>query len=293
MDRSASDLEFIPRSESMNRTGRFRVRRPAPASPRAGHATLLLTALILALATTAVTAPPAGAQGLRTIVLDPGHGGSETGAIGPSGVMEKDVALDIAVRLRDLIRARLGIMVFLTREADVDRTLEERTALANNRSADVFLSIHANSYRGRGVRGAETFFLSDRATDERARQVAALENRGSGPDDTAGADPGLELLLWDMAQTAHLRDSSALAEMVQRRLNRLADTGDRGIKQAPFRVLKGANMPAALVEVGFLSNPDEEARLADPGYRQRVAEELFQSLEEFRQRQDRLTGGSR
>ncbi len=231
-------------------------------------------------------------QGLRTIVIDPGHGGSELGATAPNGVTEKDIALDIAQRLRDLIRERLGLQVHLTRESDYDVALESRTEKANNLQADLFISIHANSYRGRGVRGAETYFLSDKATDDDARRVAALENDALGLESSAQGDTGLQLLLWDMAQTLHLRESSVLAEAIQTELNRLAGTGNRGIKQAPFRVLRGADMPAVLVEVGFLSNPAEAELLADPRYRQRIATALFNSLEQYRRRQDRIAGGT-
>ena len=228
----------------------------------------------------------------RTIVIDPGHGGSEIGAVGPTGVTEKAVALDIAQRLHDLIEERLGLDARLTRESDVDRDLEQRTAFANNLKANVFVSIHTNAYRGKGVHGAETFFLSAEATDDDARRVAALENDALGLQGPASGDSDLQMLLWDMAQTKHLFESSVLAEMIQVRLNRLAGTTDRGVKQAPFRVLKGANMPSVLVEVGFLSNPDEELLLADPQYRQRIAEQLYESLNQYRRRQAQLIGGS-
>ena len=141
------------------------------------------------------------------------------------------------------------------------------------------------------MRGAETFFLSDRATDDDARRLAAFENNALDLQGPASGDSDLQMLLWDMAQTTHLRESSVLAEMIQSNFNTLGGTTDRGIKQAPFVVLKGANMPAVLVEVGFLSNPDEERQLADPAYRQRVADMLFQSLNRYRQRAASLTGG--
>jgi len=227
----------------------------------------------------------------RTIVIDPGHGGQEVGAVGPSGLTEKALTLDIAERLSDLIVQRLGLDVRLTRDRDLYKALEERTAFANNLKADVFISIHANSYRGRGVRGAETFFLSDRATDDDARRVAAIENNALELQGPASGDDDLQMLLWDMAQTAHLQESAVLAEMIQANLNSLGGTTDRGIKQAPFRVLKGANMPAVLVEVGFLSNPDEERMLADPAYRQQIADVLFRSLSDYRRRQAMLLGG--
>jgi N-acetylmuramoyl-L-alanine amidase len=214
------------------------------------------------------------------------------GAVGPSGLTEKDLVLDIANRLSDLIVQRLGLEVRLTRDGDIDKTLEDRTAFANNLKADVFVSIHANSYRGRGVHGAETFFLSNQATDDDARRVALIENDALELQGPAAGDDELQMLLWDMAQTAHLQESGVLAEMIQRNLNSLGGTTDRGIKQAPFRVLRGANMPAVLVEVGFLSNAEDERMLADPAHRQRIADMLFRSLSEYRRRQAMLLGGS-
>lgn len=243
-------------------------------------------------AAAATVEQPARPQGgFRTVVIDPGHGGSEIGAVGPSGITEKEIVLDIAHRLSDLIVERLGLDVRLTRDGDIDKPKDERTAFANNLRADVFISIHANSYRGQGVHGAETFFLSDRATDDNARRLAAVENNALQLQGPASGDDGLQMLLWDMAQTAHLQESAVLAEMIQSNLNRLGGTSDRGIKQAPFIVLKGANMPAVLVEVGFLSNPEEERMLADPAHRQRLADALFASLSEYRRRQAMLLGG--
>lgn len=230
-------------------------------------------------------------QGFRTVVIDPGHGGAEVGAVGATGLMEKNVVLDISKRLGQLLEEQLGLQVYLTRDQDIYKEKEDRTALANNVKANVFLSIHANSYRGRGVHGAETFFLSNQATDDDARRLAAIENNVMGLEGPTGSDSNLQMLLWDMAQTRHLRESSVLAEMVQSNMNSLGGTTDRGIKQAPFVVLKGANMPAVLVEVGFLSNPEEERLLADAAYRQQVANMLFQSLNRYRQRHASLIGG--
>ena len=129
------------------------------------------------------------------------------------------------------------------------------------------------------------------ATNDDARRLAAIENNAMGLEGPTGSDSNLQMLLWDMAQTTHLRESSVLAEMVQSNMNSLGGTTDRGIKQAPFVVLKGANMPAVLVEVGFLSNPEEERLLADAAYRQQVANMLFQSLNRYRQRHASLIGG--
>ncbi len=255
-------------------------------------AAIVATAMTIAAASATPSSRPAPQDGFRTVVIDPGHGGSEIGAVGPSGLTEKFLVLDIANRLESMLKERLGLEVRLTRDADIDKSLEERTAFANNLKADAFISIHANSYRGRSVSGAETFFLSDRATDDEALRLAAIENDSLELQGPASGSDDLQMLLWDMAQTAHLQESSVLAEMIQSQLNTLAGGTDRGIKQAPFRVLKGANMPAVLVEVGFLSNPDEERRLANPAYRQSIAEMLFDSLNRYRRRQASLMGGA-
>lgn len=235
------------------------------------------------------------ARRVYTVALDPGHGGTDIGAIGAGGLEEKQVVLDITRRLRDLIQARLGLQVILTRERDVDVPHDRRTEIANNFKADVFISIHANAWRGSSAHGAETFFLSDRATDESARRTAGAENTtpgggGQGGAQGAGSDPTLQLLLWDMAQTLHLRESEAFADIVQDELNQLSGVRNRGVKQAPFLVLMGATMPAILVEVGFMSNSDDAARLSTPAYRQQIAEAIYLSLTRFRQRQAVLTG---
>lgn len=250
-----------------------------------------ITAIVILTFATSAANVGSQQQGFRTVVIDPGHGGSEVGAVGTTGLVEKDVVLDISKRLGQLLEEQLGLQVYLTRDQDIYKEKEDRTALANNVKANVFLSIHANSYRGRGVHGPETFFLSDRASDDDARRLAAIENDTMEFKGPTGGDSDLEMLLWDMAQTRHLRESSVLAEMIQSNLNLLGGITDRGIKQAPFVVLKGANMPAVLVEVGFLSNPDEERLLADAAYRQRVADMLFQSLNRYRQRHASLIGG--
>lgn len=243
--------------------------------------------------TTEATSEMSAPQGLRTVVIDPGHGGSAIGA--QSGnVFEKDIALDVAMRLRDLILRRMGLQVVLTRDADVDVPLDERTEKANYWKADLFVSIHANAYRAGEIRGPETYFLSDRASDARSRAVAESENGpASSTDDPEldpSRDPSLQFILWDLAQAAHLRESSVLAEMIQSGLNDLWEIGDRGVKQAPFRVLKGATMPAVLVEIGYLSNPSDADRLLDPAFRERLAESLYGSISLFRERYAALIG---
>ncbi len=235
---------------------------------------------------------PVVREGLRSIVIDPGHGGQATGTIAANGLQEKAVTLDIAIRLRELVYRRLGLQVQLTRDRDLDLENVSRTEKANNWGADLFISIHANGFRQTGVRGPETYFLSASASDAEAREAALREN---GPDDelsTAGAapEPGIEFILWDLAQTQHLRESSLFAEGLQASLNDLWRIPDRGVKQAPFTVLRGATMPAVLVEVGYLSNPEDAAMLADPDVRQRIAEALFRGISAFREQYAVLAG---
>lgn len=215
------------------------------------------------------------------IVLDAGHGGEEKGALGPSGLTEKDVTLDVAQRLRTRMESD-GVRVVLTRNRDETLPLAERTALANHHQADLFVSIHVNASRRQDAKGAETYYLSYKATDAESEALAILENAadGLGGQPLPGAD--LDLVLWDMAQAAHLRGSSRLAEMVQGELNSLLSLRNRGVKQAPFRVLMGANMPAILIEVGFITNPDEEEKLRSPAYRESLAQAISQSIERFR-----------
>jgi N-acetylmuramoyl-L-alanine amidase len=212
-------------------------------------------------------------------VIDPGHGGDDTGAVAPSGMMEKDLVLDVARLLAQKLRAR-GHTVRLTREGDDSRALTDRTALANRLGAKVFVSLHANATTVSAVRGAETYYMSldETSTDEDAAATADLENR---PAAEGGQRSALDLILWDLAQAEVLNESAALALRVQRRLNVTLDLRDRGVKQAPFVVLTGATMPAILIEVGFLSNPNEAVRLASNAHQQRLAEAIAGGIDDF------------
>lgn len=227
----------------------------------------------------------------KIIVIDPGHGGVETGAIGPTGLREKEVALDLARRLQRRLQRDHNLTVVLTRDEDRLIGLDERTAIANYNRADLFLSIHLNASPRSTATGAETYFLSNDATDDDARTLAALENGAAGvrldPVDKA-PDHNLDLVLWDLAQNQYLAESSLLAERVQWHLNALTGTRNRGVRQAPFRVLMGATMPAVLVEVGFVSNIEEEERFRSMEYRSRVAEAIEAAVLEFLHELDRL-----
>jgi N-acetylmuramoyl-L-alanine amidase len=228
--------------------------------------------------------PSAPREASTIIVIDPGHGGTEQGAMGPAGLIEKDVTLAIARRLRrDLERNNPSVQVVLTRDEDRLVGLDERTAIANHNRADLFLSIHLNASPRSTARGAETYYLSTDPTDQEARMLAELENDPAvrkRPHERV-ADGSLDLVLWDLAQNQYVAESGALAESIQDHLNRLTGTRDRGVRQAPFRVLMGAMMPAVLVEVGFISNEEDETLLASPTYRMQIVRALSAAVEEF------------
>jgi N-acetylmuramoyl-L-alanine amidase len=227
----------------------------------------------------APAAPPD--EGVRTIVIDPGHGGAEVGARGPGGTLEKDVALAVARKLRaELVNAR-GLQVFLTRDRDGEVPLDERTATANNYKADLFVSIHANASRARGARGSEVYFLSYQASDDDSRRMAQAEGAAE-PLARAAGSSDLALILWDMAQAEHLQESSTLASRLQEELAVVTGSEGRGVKQAPFRVLVGAGMPAALVEIAFISNPEEEKLLGSDAYQAKIAAALARGIERYR-----------
>jgi N-acetylmuramoyl-L-alanine amidase len=234
--------------------------------------------------TAAVPPPVAPPKAAFTIVIDPGHGGDEEGAHGPAGLREKDVTLDIARRLRDRLQHDAGTAVILTREDDRKVPLDDRTAIANHARADLFVSIHANSSRRDSAHGSETYFLSYQATDDEARNVAAVENNPVQLDQGVPGQQSLEMVLWDLAQSAYLKESSDLAEMIQSRLNETLGVRNRGIKQAPFRVLMGATMPAVLVEVAFISSPEEEKGLREPAFKDRIADAVADSVRRFREK---------
>jgi len=232
--------------------------------------------------TAPAAAVPAKAQ--PVIVIDPGHGGVEPGAIGPSGLQEKDLTLDLARRLK-IALARQGVTVVLTRDDDRVLPLDDRTAIANHNRAVLFISLHLNSSKRKTAVGAETYFLATSATDAEARTLAGLENKayeppGAETNATAATPPdhGLELILWDLAQNSFIAESSRLAEAVQTELNAMTGVRDRGVRQAPFRVLMGATMPAILVEAGFISNPEEEARFKDDAYKDKIVEAIARAV---------------
>jgi N-acetylmuramoyl-L-alanine amidase len=219
------------------------------------------------------------ALGVSRIVIDPGHGGKDYGAPGcKKGIHEKYVVLDIAKRLAKKIRKELNCEVFLTRTRDKYLTLEERTAYANTKNADLFISIHTNSHKDRRAYGIETYFLN-LATDDESIRVAAMENATSTKNISA-----LKTILNDLMQNAKINESSRLAVNVQSSLvsylkkNRWTRIKDKGVKQAPFYVLLGAEMPSILIETSFISNPRECNRLVNAKYQERLSEAIVKGI---------------
>jgi N-acetylmuramoyl-L-alanine amidase len=221
------------------------------------------------------------ALGVSRIVIDAGHGGKDPGALGyRKGVREKDITLSIARRLAHKIRGQIGCEVILTRQDDRYLTLEERTALANTKNADLFISIHVNAHRDRNAHGIETYFLN-LATDEESIRVAAMENATSTKNIS-----DLQTILMDLMQNAKINESSRLAGFVQSQtaghLSRhYSHINDKGVKQAPFYVLLGAQMPSILIETAFISNPRECQRLTEADFQDRLCDGIVLGIQRY------------
>ncbi|MGA7629230.1 MAG: N-acetylmuramoyl-L-alanine amidase [Terriglobales bacterium] len=214
------------------------------------------------------------------IVIDPGHGGHDTGTIGPNGLLEKDVVLDVAKRLGRLLETRLGAEVIYTRQDDTFIPLETRTAIANRERADLFISVHANSSRDSDARGVETYYLNFTSSPE-ALEVAARENAVSEK-----SIHELQDLVKKIALKEKIEESREFAGDVQQSLYgglALDNAGirNRGIKKAPFIVLIGANMPSILAEISFVSNPTDERKMETAEHRQRIAESLYRGVSKY------------
>ena len=227
---------------------------------------------------------PAPAARRFKIVIDPGHGGKDPGALGIGGVAEKDVVLAIGLQLRERLRAA-DFDVVLTRDTDVFIPLEERTARANAEQADLFVSIHGNASPNAHLSGVETYYLNN--TNDRATiRLAEMENGLRTMTGGGGREHDVSLILSDMIQSYKIEESVALAEQVQKGVvggigTHGWKTGDLGVKRGPFYVLVGAGMPCVLVEVSFLTHPQEGAHLAEPAYQEAIAEGLLRGIQRF------------
>jgi N-acetylmuramoyl-L-alanine amidase len=228
--------------------------------------------------------------GIRTVAIDAGHGGEEHGARGPQGTLEKNVTLGVARRLKAELEARLGVRVILTRDSDATVGLDERAAVANNNKCDLFISLHANASVRSSAAGAEVFYLSLDEYGDQAQRVAkgeteALPIVGGGVRD-------IEVILWEMAQARYIEQSAVLAQAIESTLRERVPMSPRAIQQAPFRVLVGANMPAVLVEMGFITNADQEKQLNSDGFQSTIVKALVDSIAQYRDRQSTRPAGA-
>jgi N-acetylmuramoyl-L-alanine amidase len=224
--------------------------------------------------------PPSFGQAgatFRTIAIDPGHGGDDEGAKSADGAKEKDLTLALARRVKGVIEARLGLRVLLTRDDDRAVPVDERAAAANNNKADLFVSLHANGSMRTSTAGASIYVA---AFDRDAAQ-AAIGGAERLPA-FGGGSREIELVPWDLAQTRHLDQSSAFAELLQQSLKDHVPMSARPVDRAPMRVLESANMPAVLIEVGFLTNPDQAKQLAGDAFQNAIVQGLFDAIVKFR-----------
>lgn len=218
----------------------------------------------------------------RTIVIDPGHGGKDVGAVGPNGTLEKEVNLQIGLALAKLLKKEGRFNVILTRDKDVFVPLQERSAIANKAKADLFISLHCNAGIQRDSKGFEIFYLSDKATDDDAAAVARRENAVIELEGVVGkARQELEGLLWSLARNEHMNDSAAIAGHISQQVIRRIKMQNRGVKQAGFYVLRGTSMPAILVESAFISHPKEEGLLRSSRFHRKLVDALYAGLLDF------------
>ena len=221
---------------------------------------------------------------LVIVAIDPGHGGEDPGAIGPSGLREKDVVLSIALQLRERLNAVPGMRAMMTRDADFFVPLGQRVAKARRVQADLFISIHADAFLTPQARGASVFALSDKgASSSAARWMAQRENAADlvGGVNAKAADTTVMRALLDMSTTAQIKDSMKLGSEVLGRIGKVGRLHKGSVEQAGFAVLKAPDIPSILVETAFISNPEEEARLSDPGYQAELAAALASGVQRY------------
>ena len=214
------------------------------------------------------------------IVIDPGHGGHDTGTVGPNGLEEKDLVLDVSLRLGKLLSSRLGAQVIYTRKDDTFIPLEDRTAIANQEGADLFVSVHANSSHDEDARGVETYYLNFTSSPE-ALEVAARENAVSEKSIHELQDILRKIALKEKIEESHEFASDVQNSLYSGLAAKSPGLRNRGVKKAPFIVLIGANMPSILAEISFVSNPGDERKLKTPEYRQKIAESLYRGVSKY------------
>ena len=224
---------------------------------------------------------------IKRIVIDPGHGGKDPGAVGRNGLREKDVVLDIAKRLKDELRKKENFDIVMTRTNDEFISLHRRSEIANQANADLFISVHANASRSRNVKGFEVYYLSN-ATDDTARAIAAVENQALSFENNSYNNENPTV--WDMKLQEFRNESKELAAIICNKASSRLCVENRGIKSARFYVLKGARMPSVLIEVGFISNKEEESNLLSSSYRQQVAQAIAEGVLMYKKKFEKTEG---
>jgi N-acetylmuramoyl-L-alanine amidase len=302
LPRTVSGLLFDPEASELRRFGAAPVARaPSPPPPRVASAASSAPAVERPAVSEPGASAPRTLSRRHVVVVDAGHGGQDPGMSGPIGsgpkVQEKRITLAVSLALREALVAR-GVSVVMTRTRDTLIALADRGKIANQAKGDLFVSIHVNAANPRwrepgAARGFETYFLAEAKTEDE-RRVAAMENevvRFETAAETSSDDP-LGFLLRDMAQNEHLRESSELAQEVQSRIGSVHPGSSRGVKQAGFRVLVGAFMPAVLVEIGFGTNPGDAGWMATPARQKELANVLADAVLTYLARYDRKVGAS-
>jgi N-acetylmuramoyl-L-alanine amidase len=296
----AVNLRWDARARALIVFGNEKTRAASPGAPR-GREAPKPVARVASRGAVAPAAPrPESGKLRRTVIVDAGHGGPDNGMTGPIGggprIYEKDITLAVAKKLGAALRER-GADVVYTRTRDTLIALSDRGRIANRSGGDLFISVHVNAanpnWRDPGAsRGFETYFLAEAKTED-ARRVEQMENEAvrfeNGP--AVAPDDPLGFIISDMVQNEHLRESSELADIIQRRLARIHPGPNRGVKQAGFRVLVTAFMPSVLVEIGFGTNPAEAAYLADPRRQDAIARAIADAAVEYLQRYERRISG--
>jgi N-acetylmuramoyl-L-alanine amidase len=249
---------------------------PAEATPAAPAATPVPAGSVPPPDLSSLTQPPAS---IRTIVIDPGHGGDDEGVKGPAGTKEKDLTLTVARRIKAAIESRLGVRVLLTRDDDRRVPIDERTAMANNSKSDVFISLHANASFRPALAGGAIYSAA-------FEPGAALAARALAPERVpaiGGGSREIEFVPWDFAQTAHVEESDALAKLLLAEFQNKIRLAARPVDSAPLRVLESANMPAVLIEMGYLTNPEQEAQLAGAQFQNPFVQGVVDAIVRFRE----------
>lgn len=242
-----------------------------------------------------IDAPYLALSPLRTIVIDPGHGGKDVGAVGPNGTLEKDANLQIGLALAKLLNSEGRFKVILTRNDDRFIPLQERSSIANKAKADLFISLHCNAGLSKDSKGFELYFLSENASDDAAAAVARRENAVVELEGMMGKGrQELEGLLWSLARNEHMNESSAIAGHIDQQVAKRLAMSNRGVKQAGFYVLRGTSMPAILVESAFITHPKEEGLLRSARFHRKLVDAIYAGLLDYEKKriQSRLSKNS-